>query len=174
MGAVGVLVKGGDGNVRGNGEQGIEEGCVDMRLEKKIRKQGILLLSIDFDTGRTVGDIQSHRDLMVWQKSMDLVELVYQLTENFPKAELYRLTSQLARAVVSVPANIAEGNARASRKEYAHFLSIAKGSLMETETYLLLAVRLNYLSQEQVTLGLDLITIISKMLTKLRSRLLHP
>ncbi|MEM9117086.1 MAG: four helix bundle protein [Cyanobacteria bacterium P01_F01_bin.56] len=121
-----------------------------------------------------VGEVRSHRDLIVWQKSMDLVVLIYGLAESFPQTELYRLTSQITRAVVSVPGNIAEGNGRSSRKEYAHFLSIAKGSLMETETYVFLAVRLGYVSQEQTIESLNLITEISKMLTKLRTRLIVP
>jgi four helix bundle protein len=118
--------------------------------------------------------VQSHRDLIVWQKSMDLVVQVYQLSDRFPKVEMYRLTSQITRAVVSVPANIAEGNARGTRKDYANFLAIAKGSLMETETFLMLAVRLNYLTQQEVNPTLALIVEISKMLTGLRKRLLQP
>jgi four helix bundle protein len=114
----------------------------------------------------------SHKDLIVWQKAMDLVVLVYNLAEYFPKEETYRLTSQITRSVVSVPANIAEGNARGGRKEYAHFLAISKGSLMETETYILLAVRLGYLVEDETLASLQLITEISKMLTKLRTRLL--
>ena len=86
---------------------------------------------------------------------MDLVVQVYKFTEHFPATETYRLTNQITRAVASVPANIAEGNARATTRDYAHFLSIAKGSLMETETFLMLAIRLNYLTEEQAgpTLG---------------------
>jgi four helix bundle protein len=116
--------------------------------------------------------IESHRDLIVWQKAMDLVVEVYRLANLFPKSETYRLVSQLTRAAASVPANIAEGNARGTPKEYAYFLSISKGSLMEAETYLLLAVRLNYVTQEQTAGALGLVTEISKMLTALRSRLL--
>ena len=101
--------------------------------------------------------IDSHRDLLVWQKAMDLVELVYSITNLFPTSETYRLTAQLTRAAVSVPANIAEGYGRASTRDYAHFLSIAKGSLMETETLLMLAVRLKYLtdssSEGRVVIG---------------------
>ena len=84
----------------------------------------------------------SHRDLVVWHKAMDVAVHVYRLTDRFPRNEMYRLTSQLTRAAASVPANIAEGNGRGSRRDYAHFLSIAKGSLNETETFLFLAIRL--------------------------------
>jgi four helix bundle protein len=115
--------------------------------------------------------IESHRDLIVWQKAMDLVVQIYRLTARFPTTETYRLISQITRAAASVPANIAEGHARGTRKDYAHFLSIAKGSLMEIETFLMLAVRLDYLNEEQATPTLSLITEISKMLTTLRNRL---
>lgn len=117
--------------------------------------------------------IESHRDLVVWKKSMDLVENVYQLASQFPSTENYRLTSQVTRSVVSVPANIAEEHARATKKDFANFIAIAKGSLMETETFLLLAIRLGYVKQLEAELTLGLITEISKMLTALRSRLLR-
>lgn len=113
----------------------------------------------------------SHRDLVVWQKSMDLAVQVYRLTARFPKSELYRLTSQVTRAAASVPANIAEGNARGSRRDYANFLAIAKGSLNETETFLILALRLGYLREHELAPALFLITEIGKMLTALRARL---
>jgi four helix bundle protein len=118
-----------------------------------------------------VTDIRSHRDLIVWQKSMDLAEVVYHLTTQFPAIERYRLCAQVTRAAASVPANIAEGSARGSRRDYSNFLSIAKGSLMETETFLMLAVRLKYISQEEAATAFALLTEISKMLTSLRSRL---
>jgi four helix bundle protein len=116
--------------------------------------------------------VQSHRDLKVWQKAMDLAEVVYGLAAKFPRTETYRLGSQITRAVASVPANIAEGNARGTKRDYAHFVSVAKGSLMETETYLMLAVRLRYLGKEETATALNLVTEISKMLTVLRSRLI--
>jgi four helix bundle protein len=118
--------------------------------------------------------IESHRDLIVWQKSMDMVVQVYQLSTSFPNTEIYRLTSQITRAAASVPANIAEGHARGTTKnDFAHFLSIAKGSLMETETFLMLGIRLNYLTSEQANPTLSLIIEISKMITSLRSRILN-
>ena len=89
--------------------------------------------------------IRSYRDLEVWQKGMDLAAECYRITEGFPGHERYGLASQLQRAAASVPANIAEGQARQHTKEFLQFLSVASGSLAEVETYLLLAVRLNYL-----------------------------
>ena len=102
---------------------------------------------------------------------MDLAVLIYQLTSKLPHSENYRLVAQVTRAASSVPANIAEGNARATRRDYANLLAIAKGSLMETETFLMLAIRLKYVSQEESAQALSLITEVSKMLTSLRSRL---
>lgn len=121
--------------------------------------------------GRNLDTIRSHRDLVVWQLGMELAVAVYDLVKSFPKSELYGMTSQLTRAAVSVPANIAEGHARTSRKDYAHFVAIARGSLMETETYLMLAARLGYLSEAQAEPTLQLITRISKMLLSLRNKL---
>lgn len=115
---------------------------------------------------------QSHRELIVWQKAMDLAVEVYRITKPFPKEETYALTNQIRRAATSIPANIAEGNARGTAKDYAQFLSIAKGSAVEVETFLLLAIRLEYLTESQAKPALDLLTEISKMLTVLRSRLL--
>ena len=79
-------------------------------------------------------EIKSYRDLRVWQAGMDLVVRVYRLTQGFPTHELYGLTSQMRRAAVSIPSNIAEGHTRESSKEYLHHLSIAQGSLAELET----------------------------------------
>jgi len=115
--------------------------------------------------------IASHRDLIVWQKAMDLVVEVYRLTDCFPRTEIYRLVNQVTRSAVSVPANIAEGHARASTKEYAHLLSVAKGSLMETETFLMLAVRLSYITSAQAECAAGLIVEVSKMLTSIRKKL---
>lgn len=116
--------------------------------------------------------IQSHRDLVAWQKAMDLTVEVYRLSAKFPASGNYRLVSQLTRAAASVPANIAEGNARSIKRDYANFLAMAKGSLMETETFLMLAVRLNYVSQDESVSVLNLVTEVSKVLTVLRRRLL--
>src|SRR6185295_19174039 len=90
--------------------------------------------------------INSFRDLRVWQAGMDLVEKVYLLTQNFPKQEVYGLTSQMQRAAVSIPSNIAEGHTREHSKEYLHHLSMAQASLAELKTQLEIAARLKYLS----------------------------
>lgn len=119
-----------------------------------------------------VSDIQSYRDLHVWQKSMDLVEAVYSLTARFPKQEEYRLTNQLIRAVISIPANIAEGQRRNTRKDYAKFVSIAHGSTAEVETFLLVAERIEYAAKEDIRPLLDAADEISRMLNALRKRLL--
>ena len=105
---------------------------------------------------------------------MDLAVAVYQLTRKFPSAEIYRLVAQMTRSAASVPANIAEGHSRATSRDYSNFLAIAKGSLMETETFVMLSVRLGYASQADAQPVLAVITEISKMLTTLRSRLGKP
>src|SRR5271170_2026601 len=89
---------------------------------------------------------ESYKDLIAWRKAMELVTDIYRATRAFPRDELYGLTNQLRRAAVSVPSNIAEGQARFSQKEFHHFLSIARGSLAEIETQLFLAKELGYLS----------------------------
>ena len=86
----------------------------------------------------------NYRDLAVWQKAMDLVEAVYEQTERLPNHEMFGLRSQLRRSAVSVPSNIAEGQGRRSRREFCKFLKIARGSLCEMETQILIAERLKY------------------------------
>src|SRR3990170_3132667 len=93
--------------------------------------------------------IQGYCDLLVWQQSMSLAEEVYKVTGDFPKTEIYGLTSQLRRAAVSVPSNIAEGQSRSSR-EVVHFLSIAHGSLSELETQMIIAGRLGYVQESDL------------------------
>ncbi|MCA9239944.1 MAG: four helix bundle protein [Planctomycetales bacterium] len=95
-------------------------------------------------------DIRSHKDLKVWQRGIDLAEAIYKLTAGLPSEEKYGLTSQLRRAAASVPANIAEGNARDSTKDYLRFLSMAVGSLAEVETFLALVERLRYSSSSSL------------------------
>lgn len=109
---------------------------------------------------------------MVWQKATDLAVVIDQLAGQLPSCESYGLAAQMTRAAACVPANIAEGNARATRRAYANFLAMAKGSLMEIETIVMLAARLQYLSQEEAAGIMVLITEVVNMLTALRSRLL--
>ncbi len=94
----------------------------------------------------------SYKDLRVCKQSMELAELVYQATAEFPRHELYGLANQSRRAAVSVPSNIAEGKGHRSDREFLHFLFHARGSLLELETQLNLATRLGYISSEQTTL----------------------
>jgi four helix bundle protein len=117
--------------------------------------------------------IQSHRDLIVWQKAVRLVEEIYQVSARLPSSETYGPVLQMKRAAVSVPANIAEGHARSSRRDYAQFVSIARSSLMETETLLTIAQRLGYADPATFARCLQQIEEISKMLTVLRQRLVH-
>jgi four helix bundle protein len=119
-----------------------------------------------------MSDIKSHRDLIVWQRSVDLVAMVYDLSAVFPKTEQFRLTSQITAAAASVPGNIAEGYGRESTRDYAHFLAIARGSLLEAETYVFVAMRLGYVTDEAAAPTLALMTEVGKMLTVLRRRLL--
>jgi four helix bundle protein len=109
----------------------------------------------------------SYRDLRVWQKSMDLAEHVYRLTENFPRAEIYGLTSQLRRAAVSIPSNIAEGQGRTSKGEFRLFLGNARGSLLEVETQLMLANRMAYLNGGELSSILEECSTIGSMLNGL-------
>jgi four helix bundle protein len=99
--------------------------------------------------------LQSYRELIAWQKAMDLVRSVYEITGNFPREEIFGLSSQLKRASVSVPSNIAEGQGRNSTKEFINHLSIAYGSLMEVETQIMIAQNLNYFDIDKMNLLLD-------------------
>ena len=117
--------------------------------------------------------IESYRDLMVWQKAMDIVADIYAITANFPREEIYGLTSQIRRSAISLPSNIAEGHAKGGRKEYAHFVGIAMGSLAELETQMLIAQRLKMLDDKQASVLQSQTTEIGKMLNVLRQKLTH-
>ena len=115
--------------------------------------------------------IITYRDLIVWQKSMDLVIEIYKLTENFPKTEQYGIISQMRRAAVSIPSNIAEGRRRWSKKEFKQFLVIAYGSGAELETQIEITKRLNYANIEKYR-NIDLLLLeVMRMLNKLSSSL---
>ena len=118
---------------------------------------------------------RDHKDLIVWQKSMDLLVEVYRLVKKLPREETYALSDQMRRAVVSIPSNIAEGRARSSEKDYIRFLFIARGSRAEVETQLMACLRLNYLSESDVepALGLssEIGSILNSMIYKLSLKL---
>ena len=111
--------------------------------------------------------LKSYRDLFVWQKALDHTILIYRLSEGFPRNEIYGLTSQVRRASVSVPSNIAEGYGRGSRREYLQFLYIAQGSLKELETQTILAHQLNYVTANQADRILLESEVLGKMLGSL-------
>jgi four helix bundle protein len=119
-----------------------------------------------------MGKINSFRDLEVWQRGMDLVEDVYRISATFPTTETYGLASQLRRAAVSIPSNLAEGHTRASTKEYLNHLSMAQASLAEVGTQLEIAMRLGYIPAVELTPRLDEIGVLAKMLYALRNALL--
>ena len=112
-----------------------------------------------------------HQDLKVWQKAMDFVDVIYDSTEHFPAAEQFGLCSQLRRAAVSIPSNIAEGHGRKSTKAYINHLSIAFGSLMEIETLIEIALRRKYLDQPMAKTIFVRTEEIGKMLSGLRKSL---
>lgn len=115
--------------------------------------------------------MRPHEKLDVWNKAVDFIVAVYKATEAFPKEEKFGLTSQIRRAAVSIAANIAEGAARYSDKEFAHFLSIAQGSASEVETELLIAQRLGYLSESSHLELRPSLDSIGRMITGLSQRL---
>jgi four helix bundle protein len=114
---------------------------------------------------------KNYSELIAWQRAMDLVESVYNATKLFPKEELYGLTSQLRRAAVSIPSNIAEGQGRKSLNEFLHFLSIAYGSLREVETQILIVGRLNYLDQPEVNKLIALTSEVGRLINGLSNSL---
>jgi four helix bundle protein len=116
-------------------------------------------------------EIKSYRDLRVWQSGMDLVVMVYEISDKFPSKEIYGLTSQIRRAAVSVPSNLAEGHTRESTKEYLHQLSIAQASLAEVDTQIEIAFRLKYCSQEQLNHIQTNCSSLGKQLYSLRNAL---
>ncbi|MBR5412798.1 MAG: four helix bundle protein [Fibrobacter sp.] len=111
--------------------------------------------------------VSNYQDLIVWQKSMILAKMVYAVVKKLPKEELYALSDQIRRAVVSIPSNIAEGCARESKTELAYFLRIAKGSSAELETQLLLCSNIGYLQKQELSDIFSLLDEISRMLRAL-------
>jgi len=117
------------------------------------------------------GEIRSYRDLLIWQKGMALAKQIYAMTRTFPGDERFGLTAQMRRAVVSVPSNIAEGQARHGQREFIQFLSHAEGSLAELDTQLALAVELGYCRPSDADTSVATITELQKMMASLRGKL---
>ena len=113
--------------------------------------------------------METHKDLRVWQQSIEMVTSIYLMTQSFPKEETFGLVSQLRRASVSVPSNIAEGYARGTDKEKLHFLRISSGSMSEVETQLLLGLNLGYIGQEKYNELSEIVTSVWKQLNSLIS-----
>jgi four helix bundle protein len=108
--------------------------------------------------------MKSHKDLDIWKRSVDLVSLIYTVTKNFPKEEIYGLTNQIRRAAVSIPSNIAEGAARNHSKEFIQFLFVSLGSLSELETQIIISVNLNFLRNDDSTKIQNELTELRKMI----------
>jgi four helix bundle protein len=115
--------------------------------------------------------VRSYRDLKVWQTAMSLTNDVYTVTAAFPKAELYGLTSQIRRAAVSVPSNIAEGHARGTTRDFLRFLAMAQGSLAELETQFFIATRQGFLPEDNAAPLLSTADEVGKMLRSLQTSL---
>lgn len=113
--------------------------------------------------------METHRDLRVWQQSIDFVSSIYLMTRSLPKEELFGLVSQMRRTAVSVPSNIAEGYARGTDKEKIHFLRISSGSMSELETQLTLCLKLGYISQEEYNTTSEKLVSVWKQLNALIS-----
>jgi four helix bundle protein len=110
---------------------------------------------------------QIYRDLKVWQKAVSLVTELYRVTQDFPPQETYGLTSQIRRAAISIPSNIAEGHGRRTRKDYHHFVIQARGSLLELETQIIISQNLKYLKAESSAALLNQTSEIGRMLNGL-------
>jgi four helix bundle protein len=115
---------------------------------------------------------KNYRDLIVWEKAMELVMLIYRTTKSFPKEEVYGLTSQMRRAAVSIPSNIAEGQGRNTKRDFRNFLAIAMGSLRELETQMLIAKGLNYFTEATTTQLRDVTDTVGRLIRGLAKSLL--
>ncbi|MCD4727075.1 MAG: four helix bundle protein [Pirellulales bacterium] len=111
--------------------------------------------------------MKHYRELIVWQKAMDLVKSVYETTSCFPSSELYGLTSQVRRAAVSIPSNIAEGQGRNTTRDFLHFLSVAQGSLREVETQISIAESLGYIEKQLERTILDTTAEVGRLISGL-------
>lgn len=114
---------------------------------------------------------RNYSDLLVWQKAINLVEAIYKASESWPSREMYGLTSQIRRAAVSIPSNIAEGQGRRTSGDFYRFLNIAHGSIREVETQLIIANRLGYLESGAVSALLEQASEVGRLLTGLQNSL---
>jgi four helix bundle protein len=115
--------------------------------------------------------MHNYKEMKIWQKSRTLVKAVYEISKSLPKEELYALTSQIRRAAISIPANIAEGAGRGTDRDFRHFLDISRGSLFELETLLICSYDLGYISEENLNPIFENINEIIKMMISFQSRL---
>jgi four helix bundle protein len=116
--------------------------------------------------------MHNYKEIKIWQYSRRLVKVIYLLTKDFPKEEIYGLTSQIRRAVVSIPANIAEGAGRGTDKDFSHFLDIARGSLFELETLIILSSDLDFISEPRSIEELEKTSEILRMLNSFQNKIL--
>jgi four helix bundle protein len=114
---------------------------------------------------------RSYKDLVVWQKGIELAKLIYQLTNNFPSGEKFGLVAQMRRAAISIPSNVAEGQARHTTGEFIQFVSHAEGSLAELDTQLILSIELRFARAETADVAFELISELRRMLNALRQKL---
>jgi four helix bundle protein len=118
--------------------------------------------------------LRQYQELIAWQKAMDLVVRVYEVTEAFPPKELFALTNQLRRAAVSIPSNIAEGQGRQTTRDFLRYLSIARGSLQEVETQILIAFRLGYVKEPSQAQLIERISEVGRLVSGLYRSLARP
>jgi len=151
--------------------KGLLIGCIQDRQHAGGNRQQLGSPESKISKTTAVRMINSYKDLIVWQRGMDLVEAVYQITAKLPVSEQWGLISQMRRSAVSVPSNIAEGYGRQATGEYRHHLSIGRGSLLELETQLILCRRLGYMELSKAELISREIEEISIMLAALISKI---
>ncbi len=118
-----------------------------------------------------MSDVKDYKDLIIWQKGMDIAEKCYYLTKNYPKDEIYGITQQIRRSAVSIPANIAEGYGRRYTKEYVKFLNIAQGSVNELETHLILSARVGLCTDDDLKEIMSLLQEEARMIIALIKKL---
>lgn len=117
--------------------------------------------------------MKTHKDLDVWKKAIELVTMIYNYTESFPKSEIYGLTNQIRRSAISIPSNISEGAARNTSKDFSHFLAITLGSIAELETQLIISNKIGYFNEKQLEELMIKLISIRKMTLGLKKSLIN-